>query len=182
MSESLSPSRTGAAIPMAVAAFLFVALVTMSVASYGALPEKIPVHFSLSGVPDGWSEKVIGAWFLPIVAVVMNLIFWGCAWIVRNKPTWVNVPRRAEFVALSPEARAPVTAMLTHFLAWIAALVEGLFIFIQAGMFAVAMGTWTLLPGWPFIGFIGVFVVYIVVMYVRIARAIRRATTVSTPS
>jgi uncharacterized membrane protein len=184
MSEKTVNASRGTTMPLALDALLFLALVALTAANYGSLPDKIPVHFNFSGTPDGWSDKGLGAWMIPIVAVVMNLIFGGSMWVVRNKPAWVNVPRKAEFMALSADARAPINDMVARFVLWMAVLVEVLLIYIQAGMVAVALGAWKTLPVWPSFAIIGGFVVYISIMYVRISRAIRRANAapISTPS
>ena len=99
--------------------------------------------------------------------------------MVKNKPAWVNVPQKEAYVALSPEARAPVNDMLVRFLLWMAVLLGVLFLYIQVGMFAVALGQWKGLPLWPMLVITGGVVAYIIVLYVMISRAIRRATEVT---
>jgi uncharacterized membrane protein len=56
-------------IPLLVVAAAFIA----SAVVYPRLPETIPTHWNLSGRPDGWSNRVWGAWWLPIFLTVM----WG---------------------------------------------------------------------------------------------------------
>lgn len=56
-------------IPLLIvaAAFLSSALV------YARLPETIPTHWDISGRPDGWSNRMWGAWILPVFLLGM----WG---------------------------------------------------------------------------------------------------------
>jgi uncharacterized membrane protein len=61
-------------IPLLVVAAAFIA----SAVVYPRLPETIPTHWDLSGRPDGWSNRVWGAWWLPILLTVM----WGLVQIL----------------------------------------------------------------------------------------------------
>ncbi|HVH46329.1 MAG TPA: SdpI family protein [Labilithrix sp.] len=38
-------------------------------ALYARLPERIPRHFDIHGVADGWTSRSLGAWLLPLTAV-----------------------------------------------------------------------------------------------------------------
>lgn len=42
-------------------------------AVYDRLPDPMPTHFDVHGVPDGWMPRPIGAFLLPVVAVLV----WG---------------------------------------------------------------------------------------------------------
>jgi uncharacterized membrane protein len=37
---------------------------------YADLPERIPTHFNVHGVPDGWASKAFGAWLLPAISAL----------------------------------------------------------------------------------------------------------------
>src|SRR5262249_3103011 len=43
--------------------------------SWNAVPQRIPVHFDLNGVPDRWGGRFEGLFVLPIVALVTYLAF-----------------------------------------------------------------------------------------------------------
>ncbi|WNG54048.1 DUF1648 domain-containing protein [Archangium gephyra] len=42
----------------------------LSALLYPRLPELVPVHYNLEGVPDGWIPRVRGAFLLPLLALV----------------------------------------------------------------------------------------------------------------
>jgi uncharacterized membrane protein len=48
---------------------------------YGALPERIPTHFGLSGYANDWMRRDLGAWLMPGIA----LVAWG---VVRFAAAW----------------------------------------------------------------------------------------------
>jgi uncharacterized membrane protein len=49
-------------IPLLIVAAAFIA----SAVVYPRLPERIPTHWNLAGQPDDWSNRIWGAWVLPI--------------------------------------------------------------------------------------------------------------------
>jgi uncharacterized membrane protein len=54
-------------IPLLVVAAAFIA----SAVVYPRLPETMPTHWDLSGRPDGWSNRLWGAWMLPVFLLGM---------------------------------------------------------------------------------------------------------------
>jgi len=54
-------------IPLLIVAAAFIA----SAVVYGKLPERIPTHWNLAGQPDDWSNRMWGAWALPIFLLGM---------------------------------------------------------------------------------------------------------------
>lgn len=55
----------------------------LSIALWERLPERIPVHFDLHGVPDGFASKAVGAFLLPLVGV-------GTLALLRLAPRWFS--------------------------------------------------------------------------------------------
>jgi uncharacterized membrane protein len=53
--------------------FVLLATVLYTVSVYPDLPARMPAHFGLSGQPNGWSPREVGAWLLPGVMVIL----WG---------------------------------------------------------------------------------------------------------
>lgn len=45
----------------------------IAVQSWNSLPETIPLHFGLSGKPDGWGNKIT-IWLLPVLAVGLEIL------------------------------------------------------------------------------------------------------------
>jgi uncharacterized membrane protein len=87
--------------------FLLIALTIglwlLPLAFYDALPERVPVHFDLSGNPDRWAER--GGWEMwvgPITTTFMAIL---CI-VLLKFPGAYNVPRKAEIAILPPAARA----------------------------------------------------------------------------
>jgi len=55
-------------------AFVVVSVVIGAVL-YPRLPDRIPTHFGLHSVPDGFTAKPLGVFMTPIVLVVLGLVF-----------------------------------------------------------------------------------------------------------
>lgn len=47
-------------------------MVTLTLVHWRALPATIPIHFGISGKPDGWGGKE-SIWVLPLLAVIVNV-------------------------------------------------------------------------------------------------------------
>jgi uncharacterized membrane protein len=81
----------------------------LTAAVYRSLPERIPTHFDLRGVPNGWMSRPLGAWLLPVlVLAVAALLRFGAvllpsAWRMRleKSPTaWIVVVLIGLFCAM----------------------------------------------------------------------------------
>lgn len=92
---------------------LNLALVLVSIvfaaATYGALPEAIPMHIGLDGTPSNISERSLLGWFaLPLINVAsVGLLMWLGA-MLPSHPGWFNFPEKERFLALPREYQAPV--------------------------------------------------------------------------
>ena len=136
------------------------------------LPERYPGHTNLAGEVDRWADKGSGEWLImPILAAVMAALMVGVAfWLPRIPISYWNVPRKKEFLELTPEERTPVVRMLV---AWVLALtlVQTLSFFaIHVTMYLTAMG------GPETIGWIGVgavVIAYGVVLWKGVVRTKR---------
>lgn len=42
---------------------------------YPTLPNIMPVHWGITGEPNGWAPKLWGAWLLPIIGLLLTLLF-----------------------------------------------------------------------------------------------------------
>jgi len=51
-----------------VAIVLMVGTVAITLGAYARLPARIPTHFDLHGVADGWMPRAAGAWVLPLAS------------------------------------------------------------------------------------------------------------------
>lgn len=129
-----------------------IVLWAVAISFWGGLPERLPMHFDLAGVPDRWVERTPWNWFLlPGMATALAGLFgaalpaWVLALAASNSP-YLNVPRKADFVKLSPAARVramqPMVALLDALAGEIALLFTGMLWATRA----VADGTWSRLP------------------------------------
>ena len=152
----------------------------LALQAWPALPERIPMHFDLSGVPDRWGDKSLVSWFgLPalgtLLGFVMGLLLprWVAGMARRNSP-WLNVPDKKRFAALPEAARERAVQPLVLGLTWIVLLVQGMFAWIVVGSARVAMGEWPTMPAWPALSPLAVVLVVVVVMLVACQRRIRQ--------
>jgi hypothetical protein len=128
-------------------AVLLLALFAGSAWAYPRLPERIPMHFGLSGQPDRWETRSLVSWFLlPAVAAGLALALHGMSVYGGRHPELWNVPDKRRFLALDPAAQAPVIARQQRFMAFLGCVVTALFGGMQAGSYAASAGG--ALPVW----------------------------------
>jgi uncharacterized membrane protein len=152
---------------------LLVALFAGSAWAYPRLPGRIPMHFDLAGRPDAWAGRSIFSWFmLPTVAALLaGFMRWISGVGARNPHTW-NLPEKRRFLAMSPQARAPIVARMQEFLALVGVLVTALMGAIQVAVYQAATGT-GMEPAWM-LGAIGLFLLVITVAGVRLNASVGR--------
>jgi uncharacterized membrane protein len=95
--------RLGSWYPLLVV----IASVAMSAAAYPRLPERVPVHWGVSGAPDRWGHRAEAAVFLPMVIAAM----WG---LLRVLPKLD--PRASNFAKMRGTYDFSVNAILTMIL------------------------------------------------------------------
>jgi len=121
-------------------------------ALWPALPERVPMHFDLTGRADRWVERSWLAWFvLPGLGTAMTLGFALALprWIRRlaaENSSYLNVPRKRDFARLAPDARLRAIAPMLVLMRLIGAEVSLLFAAILFGSARVASGEWERLP------------------------------------
>jgi len=150
-----------------------------AIAWYPDLPNRIPIHFDLSGQPDEFASKTSGAWFLlPGIALGLLLflgaIGWGLGALVRSSPGLCNMPRKELFVRLSPEGRMAVVAPTRAFLLATLAIFQGMFVWMVEGSARVAMSEGAVLPSWPVFLCVGAVLLLLWPYYVATGRAVVR--------
>ena len=111
-----------------------------SAAAWDHLGSSVPQHFGLSGRADAWSEKTWLSWFaLPIAAAVSAIVMYLVSFLGRRKPGLYNMPRKAQFLALSGDRRVKVIAMLEAFCAWVAVALTVHMVAAQYAMYSAAI-------------------------------------------
>jgi uncharacterized membrane protein len=170
---------------LAASGLLLAALFVFSIATLDRLPERIPTHFDLAGRPDGFAAKSLGTWLLlPVIAAGMALFFaliGRLVWALRDRPEVLNVPAKAAFLRLPPEARERVVRYFVGMLHGFAAVVVALFLAIQAGTYLVATGRIARLHPALLALALAAILAYVVAFLLRGRRLIHREASPTTP-
>lgn len=135
-----------------VNAALLAALVVGSVEVFHDLPAEIPRHFGVAGQPDRWAETTWLRWMtMPLVALGSVALTYAAAWFVGRDPTTVNMLDQRRYDALSPAQKRQVVAPIVTMLYGTATFLAGLFAYLQAAAYLVAVGRADGLPGGPLV-------------------------------
>jgi uncharacterized membrane protein len=121
----------------------FLALTTYTVLSnYAALPDRVPVHFGISGAPDRWGPKselfvfVAIPWGLTIFFYALNL---ALPRLARN-PRYLNIPNKWEFLKLPPERQSIYWELIREFMTAMTASFNLVFFLIVRATTRVILG------------------------------------------
>jgi uncharacterized membrane protein len=90
-----------------IPAILILAAVIITIAVYPRLPEQIPTHWSMSGEVNGWSNRLWGAWMLPLIMAVV--------WLFMRAIPHID-PRKANYEKFSGMYDALVILILAFML------------------------------------------------------------------
>jgi len=155
------------------------ALWLLGALTLGRLDGLIPTHFDGAGNPDHLSDAA-SWWILPAIGTALTALMFGVArllrWLVVHRPGLVNLPRKAAFVRLSPEARARIAPRLAQLVMGITVLVNLVLLAIIRDTYRVAVHEITRLAIWKLLVCFALLLVWTVVGSLRVARAIRRET------
>lgn len=149
--------------PVEAAALVGLALAVGSVLRvWGELPERVPIHFGLSGRPDAWAGRG-SVLALPVLSVVL----YGALTLVQRLPgRWYNYP-----VTITEENRDRQERLARDLIRWLKAALMGLFAHLTVGLLRTALGEAAGLGAWTVPSWIGVMVGLVVVYLVRARRA-----------
>lgn len=114
----------------AVAALSLVALLLLPFLNYGQMPDEIPTHFNVKGVPDGFGGKGT-IWLLP----GLGLIFYIGFLILNRYPHTFNYP-----VKITPDNALKQYTLATRIIRGMKAVVILLFAILTHGAINVALG------------------------------------------
>lgn len=156
---------------------LFAAHVTLWVAAaktLGTLEGPYPDHFDISGEPDSWTDA--GWWLMPLIAAFITAFLVGIVLLarrwVRTRPEIINIPRKADFLRLDPEARQRAFAPVVALVIGTAFFMNLIFTSIVFDTYAVAVAMQGGLSMIKLILALVFMVVWVVLSLVRIRRAI----------
>ncbi len=108
---------------------------------YFSLPETIPIHFGIDGVPDGYGPRGM-IWLLPGIAF---LLYAGIMWLA-NYPHVFNYPVRLTTDNIFRQYRYAQRSLRI-----ISALVVVMFAFLKYMSIQVTFGQLDAIPMWPVI-------------------------------
>lgn len=137
------------------AAAASIGALVLAFVGWSQLPDRVPMHFSMGGAPDRWSEKSVLGWFAPPVIgvlIAMGFCFLLPPWLrglARSNSTALNLPDRERFRALSEADRLRALDATLPFLCWIGASVALLVCWTTWGAAQVAAGVWQGLSALP---------------------------------
>jgi uncharacterized membrane protein len=116
--------------------------------SYPRLPERIPMHFDMTGRPDRWGGRG-GFLVLFVMPLVMTGVFYLLIRFIPRlgaNPRYMNIPHKEEFLKLPVEKRDIYWALLKEFFAGMAVAINLLFYLIIRGIVRIATGGTSSLP------------------------------------
>ncbi len=144
--------------------------------TYGDLPRTIPIHFDVSGTPDGFAGASIGNWFLMwFVSLGCGLLFGVFSLKLDTiPPRYFSMPRRDEFLALPIPARSRVLAAIAFHMLVFTGILMLFFFAMHVCMALAAHGIIKELP--MILVFGGTFVMLFdtIIMTIRIVSAVNR--------
>ena len=147
-------------------------------AVFTRLPQRIPVHFGVNGAPDAFASPGLSSWFLMVIvsAVLALAIGLVSLSLFRIPPKWLNLPRKAAFLALPEADRRAVLGSVAAFTMLLGATVcLGLFA-IHVVVALAALGVIEAFPiAAPFV-IVGAVFVELIIMFIRVSAAVETAT------
>jgi uncharacterized membrane protein len=126
---------------------LAVAMFVTGALRYPSLPDRIATHFDANGVPNGWMDKSIGTFLIPLIALVLTSMF---IILARFRPR-----PQAQLDPANIEASRTRYRKLNNI--WGVSLLL-ISVLTNLLMFIVSLAIWQLLPGASQMIFIGIVV------------------------
>lgn len=127
ISLRLSPLVIALELAAAIAILVSILLI---VQFWAVLPDRIPIHFGFSGLPDAWGDKVM-IWLLPAVGAIVFVVLAA----VSRYPHTLKYP-----VPITSENARQQYLVGRGLLVWLKAEVCWLFAFVVRQQILVALG------------------------------------------
>lgn len=135
---------------LALLVFLLVCALSLAqlVLAFGALPQRVPTHFSLAGQPDAYGSRN-GLIILNTALLIFDaLLFLGLPWLMERLPDdLINLPRKEHWLA--PERRRATLAALGTYLLWMGTATQVLMMDLLAQTVRVGTGAQSALGHGP---------------------------------
>jgi hypothetical protein len=119
LSSADSGGRVRANLLFAVACAVIIIVAYQGIALWPRLPERMPIHFGITGEPDGWSGKNWFSVFGVLVMAAFMLAIMGVAASSLLGAKYYNFPGKERIVRLPREQQDYVLAPVREGLAWI---------------------------------------------------------------
>ncbi|MBI2853450.1 MAG: DUF1648 domain-containing protein [Chloroflexi bacterium] len=121
-------------------ALLFLAFY-LAITAYPSLPDRIPSHFNLGGLPDQWGGKA-GIYTFPVVGTAVYLMVTAITVafsIAKDPKSLMNLPRKAKD-AITPAQAEELRTFVTRSMMVLKCLVLGMSAYGTYGTIQVATG------------------------------------------
>ncbi len=135
------------------------------------LPDRVAIHFNISGQPDGWASNGMNTVFFSATFLILNALFAGIALLMKKIPvSLINMPNREYWFA--PERRAASAYVLGTFFAELCFFLN---IFLSGILLMTffANRTQGQLPPAIMFSWLGVFLIFVVLWIVHLLKAFR---------
>jgi uncharacterized membrane protein len=110
---------------------------------YAQLPERVPMHFGLSGQPDGWSSRsFVSVMLLPIMSLILGVGLGGMAYLVSHAKLAV----RHNDSGLLLEAQQRFRRIMANYLSIVALLTSAMMTLLSISSIQVALKELPALP------------------------------------
>jgi len=134
----------------------------------GLLPARVAVHFSFSGIPDGWSSRTEFLVLFAALILFLPALMLGIAWAIKVLPTsMINMPNSDYW--LLPERKEEAFRRIQSVLHAIAATTTSLLLFMFIATVHANRQEEVRLASWSWLGM----AVYCVAMALIVARMYR---------
>lgn len=118
---------------------LAAALVGLSGLWYGRLPARIPVHFDMSGQPDGWGSRAAFI-VLPMIGLGVAALMVVIGRAAVRHPAYINMPGKATLLKLPPDAQREALEPFIVMMDLMGTLILLLFLLICASTYRASQG------------------------------------------
>jgi hypothetical protein len=148
-------------------------------AVFGKLPPRIPIHFGADGAPDAFAAPGLWSWFfIVLVSAVLAFAIGAVSLaIFRVPPKWLNLPKKAAFLALPEADRRAVLGVVAAFTMLLGATVCLGLLAIHVAVALAALGVVGTFPVAAPFAVTGAVVVELIVMIIRVSSAVETATS-----
>jgi len=150
----------------AVPLFLIILIFYIILGNLGDLPDTIPTHFNLAGLPDGWGNKYeifvyagVGLFFYVLITGISAALA-----IVRNPTSFINLPGKTKD-SLSSDQADKLRIFFVQYLFLLKTLILGLNVYLAHSNIEVALQHTDSIGYWPMLFVAAIAAVTIFMVY-----------------